>query len=89
MYPRSRRQLCGPKTLTLRESEFELSGENEDTVYQYSAVQRTAIDDKHYYIFVDEFSAVIVPFSAFENDAQKQEFYNKITANIADEALKC
>ena len=83
------RQLCGPKTLTLRESEFELSGENEDTVYQYSAVQRTATDDKHYYIFVDEFSAVIVPFSAFENDAQKQEFYNKITANIADEALKC
>ena len=83
------KQLCGPKTLTLRESEFELSGENEDTVYQYSAVQRTATDDKHYYIFVDEFSAVIVPFSAFENDAQKQEFYNKITANIADEALKC
>ena len=77
------------KTLTLRESEFELSGENEDTVYQYSAVQRTATDDKHYYIFVDEFSAVIVPFSAFENDAQKQEFYNKITANIVDEALKC
>ena len=38
---------------------------------------------------IDEFSAVIVPFSAFENDAQKQEFYNKITANIADEALKC
>ena len=76
------KQLCGPKTLTLRESEFELSGENEDTVYQYSAVQRTATD-------VDEFSAVIVPFSAFENDAQKQEFYNKITANIADEALKC
>ena len=83
------KQLCGPKTLTLRESEFELSGENEDTVYQYSAVQRTATDDKHYYIFVDEFSAVIVPFSAFENDAQKQDFYNKITANIADEALKC
>ena len=83
------KQLCGPKTLTLRESEFELSGENEDTVYQYSAVQRTATDDKHYYIFVDEFSAIIVPFSAFENDAQKQEFYNKITANIADEALKC
>ena len=27
------KQLCGPKTLTLRESEFELSGENEDTVY--------------------------------------------------------
>ena len=27
------KQLCGPKTLTLRESEFELSGENEDTVF--------------------------------------------------------
>ena len=53
------KQLCGPKTLTLRESEFELSGENEDTVYQYSAVQRTATDDKHYYIFVDECFALL------------------------------
>ena len=38
------KQLCGPKTLTLRESEFELSGENEDTVYSirlFSAPQPT------------------------------------------------
>ena len=31
------KQLCGPKTLTLREDSFELSGENEDTTYQYEA----------------------------------------------------
>ena len=38
------KQLCGPKTLTLRESEFELSGENEDTVTSirlFSAPQPT------------------------------------------------
>lgn len=83
------KQLCGPKTLELRENEFELTGENEDTVYPYEAVQRTASDDKHYYIFVDEFSAVIVPFSAFENEQQKREFYDRITVNIEDDALKC
>lgn len=83
------KQLCGPKTLTLREDEFELSGENEDTVYKYEAVQRTATDTGHYYIFVDEFSAVIVPFSAFEDEEQKKAFYKRITAHIADEALKC
>ncbi len=83
------KQLCGPKTLTLREDSFELSGENEDTTYQYEAVQRTASDDKHYYIFVDEFSAIIVPFSAFSDQTQKQEFYDRITVNIKDEALKC
>ena len=83
------KQLCGPKTLTLREDEFELSGENEDTVYQSEAVQRTATDAGHYYIFVDEFSAVIVPFSAFEDETQKKTFYERITAHIQDEALKC
>lgn len=83
------KQLCGPKTLTLRDTEFELTGENEDTIYQYAAVQRTATDDKHYYIFVDEFSAVIVPFAAFESDEQNHTFYDRITANIEDEALKC
>ena len=83
------KQLCGPKTLTLREDEFELSGENEDTVYKYEAVQRTATDTGHYYIFVDEFSAVIVPFSAFADEEQKKAFYKRITAHIADEALKC
>lgn len=83
------KQLCGPKTLTLREDEFELVGENEDTVYQYEAVQRTSSDDRHYYIFVDEFSAIIVPFSAFEDEQQKQAFYDRITVHIEDEALKC
>ena len=83
------KQLCGPKTLLLRENEFELKGENEDTVYQYEAVQRTATDENHYYIYVDEFSAVIVPFSAFVEEGQKKAFYDRITAHIADEALKC
>ena len=83
------KQLCGPKTLTLRDDSFELAGENEDTTYQYEVVQRTASDDKHYYIFVDEFSAIIVPFSAFTDEMQKKEFYDRITVNIKDEALKC
>ena len=38
------KQLCGPKTLTLRDEDFELKGENEDSVYRYDAVQRTASD---------------------------------------------
>ena len=52
-------------------------------------MQRTASDDRHYYIFVDEFSAIIVPFSAFEDEQQKQAFYDRITVHIEDEALKC
>ena len=32
------KQLCGPKTLTLRDEDFELKGENEDSVYRYDAV---------------------------------------------------
>lgn len=82
-------QLCGEKTFILREHEFELKGEKEDTVYQYEAVQRTSTDAGHYYIFVDEFSALIVPFTAFADQAQQQLFYDRITAHIQDEALKC
>lgn len=83
------KKICGEKTLYLRENEFELTGENEDTVYQYEAVQRTSTDANHYYIFVDTFSALIIPFSAFSNEEQKQEFYRRITVHITDEALKC
>ena len=82
------KQLCGPKTLTLGE-EIDLKGENEHTTYAYTAVQRTASDAGHYYVFVDELSAIIVPFTAFADEVQKQDFYNRITANIEDEALKC
>lgn len=80
---------CGEKTMLLRDGEFELLGKNEDTVYQYEAVRRTASDEGHYYIFVDEFSALIVPFAAFSDDTQKTEFYDRISAHIEDEALKC
>ncbi len=82
-------QLCGEKTFILKDDGFELKGENEDTEYKYEAVQRTSTDNSHYYIFVDEFSALIVPFSAFRDDKQKQEFYTEITRDIKDEALKC
>ena len=83
------KQLCGPKTLTLRDEDFELKGENEDSVYRYDAVQRTASDDRHYFIFVDEFSAIIVPFEAFSSMDDQRAFYERITKNISDPALKC
>ncbi len=83
------KQLCGEKTFILRDDGFELKGENEDTQYKYEAVQRTSSDSGHYYIFVEEFSALIVPFSAFRDDEQKKAFYSRITVNIKDEALKC
>ena len=70
------KQLCGPKTLTLRDEDFELKGENEDSVYRYDAVQRTASDDRHYFIFVDEFSAIIVPFEAFSSMDDQRAFMN-------------
>lgn len=82
------KQLCGAKTMTLNEEDFVLDGENEHTTYRYEAVQRTASDAGHYYIFVDEFAALIVPFSAFADEAQRQAFYTRITACITDEALK-
>lgn len=83
------KQLCGEKTLILSEDKLQLIGENEDSTYQREAVQRTASDAGHYYIFVDEFSALIVPFTAFADEQQKRSFYDQVTAYITDSALKC
>lgn len=80
---------CGEKKMVLGDDEFRLTGENEDTSYPYDAVQRIATDAGHYFVFVDQYSALIVPFRAFRDGAQKKEFYGRITAHIEDEALKC
>ncbi len=83
------KQLCGEKTFILSDTGFELKGENEDTKYKYDSVKRTSTDANHYFVFVDDYSALIIPFSAFETDEQKQEFYSRITVYIDDDALKC
>lgn len=44
---------------------------------------------RHYFIFVDEFSAIIVPFEAFSSMDDQRAFYERITKNISDPALKC
>lgn len=80
--------LCGAKTLTLDEQSFTLTGENENTTYANTAVVRTARDEAHFFLYVDEFSAIIVPFSAFESETQKDEFYHRLTDHITDDALK-
>lgn len=52
------------------------------TVFGRSAHRAT--DDKHY-ILLMKFSAVIVPFSAFENDAQKKQ---RVLTKIATSRMK-
>lgn len=69
------RAVCGPKTLTLDDENVSLTGENESSVYPYSGFHKLCEDEGHYYLFLDDVSALILPFTAFADEAAKQAFY--------------
>lgn len=83
------KNLCGAKTLTVNESKIRLVGENEDTTYKLEGVHRIATDAAHFYLFVHEMNALIIPFTAFQTETQRTDFYRCVTTHIKDDALKC
>lgn len=82
------KNLCGEMCMTLGDSGFRLVGAGEDSGYLYENVHRVASDEAHYYVYVDEYSSLIIPFTAFADEQQKQAFYDRMTSEITDEAFK-
>lgn len=82
-------KLYGQKTMTLGEDGFRFHGEGEDQTYSYETVCRIATDTAHFYVFVDEYASLIIPFTAFQTEEDKKAFYQQITKCIEDDALKC
>lgn len=76
------KSICGEKTFTMDEDTCNLKGENEDTSYPYSAFSRVVEDVNHYYLFLDDVSALIIPFRAFENGQERQAFITAIREKI-------
>ncbi len=76
MLKNSSNTICGRKTLFLEDSHLRLVGEKEDNAYPYERVQKIIKDAAQYYIYVGEMEALIIPFSAFENEEAKMFFYS-------------
>lgn len=74
---------CGEKTLTLEAEQLVLSGEGENSAYAYTVIEQIAQDTAHYYLYVGPMEALLVPFSAFADDAARQSFYQTLQDKLA------
>lgn len=78
----SNKSICGSKTFTMDETSCTLTGENENSTYEYSAFQKTVDDGGHIYLFLDDISALIIPARAFPSDDAKAAFLADFTARM-------
>ncbi len=76
MLKNSSNKICGQKTLFLEDTHLRLVGEQEDNSYPYERIQQIIKDTAQYYIYIGEMEALIIPFSAFENEEAKMFFYS-------------
>ncbi len=65
---------CGDKTLTLEEEQVRLTGEGEDSAYDYAAIDRIVTDKAHYFLFLGPMEALILPFRAFADADEREAF---------------
>lgn len=72
------KHICGTKTLRLLDGGVQMVGESEDSLHPYSAFKRVVCADKQVYLYLDDLSALIVPNTAFADDAAKQEFVSTL-----------
>lgn len=77
-------EFIGPHKLKLHENDIVAEITNKITATSYNAVEKIGRDDSHFYIYVGSMSAYIIPFSAFESTAQRDEFLAVITARSAN-----
>lgn len=78
----SSKSICGPKTFTMDEKTCSLVGEEENSTYEYSAFSRIEVDREHIYLFLDDVSALILPFRAFADETARGGFLSGISAKI-------
>lgn len=78
----SSKSICGPKTFTVEEKTCTLTGEEENSTYEYGAFSKVIDDTDDVYLFLDDVSALIIPHSAFESEAARAGFVSDISTKI-------
>lgn len=78
------KHICGAKTLTADADGVSLTGEGEESRYTYDAFKRVTAAPNQVYLYLDDLSALIVPNSAFFDQAQKEQFIRMVETRITD-----
>ncbi len=78
----SSKSICGQKTFTMGEDRCTLTGEEENSSYEYGAFSKVVEDREEIYLFLDDVSALIIPHRAFADEAGRQAFLTGISAKI-------
>lgn len=73
---------CGEKTLTLEEDQVRLTGEGEDSAYDYTAIDHIVTDKAHYFLFLGPMEALIVPFRAFADADEREAFVTALQSKM-------
>ncbi len=74
----------GEKQFNFEESTFSQVGKTYTDRIAYDDIKKFEIDKNHFYIFTDEMSAFIIPFSAFSSQADKDGFEQTIRSMIKE-----
>lgn len=82
MIEKSSGGICGEKTFSLLDGQIRLVGEKEDNAYDYDTVLQIVTDTDRYYIYVGEMESLIVPFTAFADPAQREQFYRLLCEKV-------
>lgn len=80
----SAKTACGQKTLTLEADKLHLTGEGEDGLYEYKNVARVITDEHHYFIYTGAMEALILPFRAFEGEADRMAYYSCLCDKVTE-----
>lgn len=78
------KHICGAKTMKADAEGVSLSGEGEESRYTYDAFKRVTTAPNQVYLYLDDLSALIVPNSAFSDQAHKEQFIRMVETHIAD-----
>ena len=70
--------ITGDYTLALQDAHIIETGEFRRTEIPYSGIERVVHDDACLYIYIGSIVAIIVPFSAFKDESEKQLFLERI-----------
>jgi hypothetical protein len=77
-------EFVGKSVLVLGETSIRGETSGRITEVGYDKVDRIVYDDERYYIYIGSLTAFIVPFRAFANEPQKDEFFGLLKSKSAE-----
>lgn len=74
----------GEKTLAIEADKLHLTGSGEDSFYDYGKINSIVTDEAHYFIYTGDLEALILPFRAFSDEADRNAFYSTLCDKVTE-----